>query len=187
MEDEIPVDEVGYSDEELEESDDEVELLMSDDESSSEDKDDKTHKLSNTPNLYKARLSNPVVKLNRVKTPKQIVIKIVAPDDRVTSEIITLPEMTEAIGIRCSEIENGAPCFAADVEGYISPIDRARKEFLDRKSPLIIQRAIEQGPGYKLVEEWKVREMTFPITRREILAINIQKKNEAKNNIAKLK
>lgn len=42
----------------------------------------------------------------------------------------------------------------------------ARKEFYDRKNPLILERVIEQRGNVYRVEHWKVREMTFPIKDR---------------------
>lgn len=165
-----------YSDEELEDSQEDAEFLESSDEDTEDDGNELKFKQIGA---YRVRLTNSVVAQNRIVEPRQIVVKIVPPDQRITSDMISLPEMTEAIGIRGSEIENGAPCFASDVEGYTNPIDRARKEFFDRKSPLILQRELERGNGYVLVEEWIVRKMTFPITRREILNITAKKKVEA--------
>lgn len=98
------------------------------------------------------------------------IIEIVPPDQRITSEIIQLSEMVEAVGIRISQIEQGSPVFT-DVTGLNNPIDQAKKELFDRCSPLILSRALIKEPSYWLVEEWKVREMTFPITTREISKI----------------
>lgn len=171
-----------YSEEVLEDSEEEVDFLeSSDDDDTEEDDTVKFKKLG----AYRVRLTHPVVVQNRITEPRRILIKVVPSEERTTSEIIQLPEMTEAIGIRGSEIENGAPCFASDIEGYTNAMDSSRKEFFDRKSPLILQRALEQGTGYVLVEEWKVREMTFPITRREILNITNKKKVEAKKIVNK--
>jgi DNA-directed RNA polymerase subunit K/omega len=105
------------------------------------------------------------------------IIRVVSKSDRVTSEVIQLTEMTEAIGIRCSQIENGAPVLT-DVSGYINPIDMAKKEFIDRKNPLIIQRILKQSDKELLVEHWKVRNMIFPITDREIQALTSKEISE---------
>ena len=98
------------------------------------------------------------------------ITKIRPYDTYLSSHIIQYPEMVEAIGIRLSQIENGSPVFT-DVSGYTSPIDMAKKEFIDRKSPWILERAMKRSGSEDEVEQWKVREMTFPLTNKEILAI----------------
>lgn len=106
------------------------------------------------------------------------IIKIVPPDERVTSNIIQWTEMVEAIGQRISQIEQGAPIFT-DVTGLNNPIDMAKKEFVDRMSPLILVRPLRKDPDIWVVEKWKVREMTFPITVREISKITERQAVEA--------
>lgn len=98
-------------------------------------------------------------------------IIIVHDDDRQTSNTIQRPEMTEAIGIRASQIERGSPVFT-DVNGYTDPILMAKKEFVDRANPLIVERALSDNGTRAIVEHWKVRDMTFPITSREIMMIS---------------
>jgi|JI8StandDraft_1071087.scaffolds.fasta_scaffold526443_1 DNA-directed RNA polymerase subunit K/omega len=90
------------------------------------------------------------------------ILQVVPRDERVTSEIIQLTELVEAIGIRTTEIERGSPVFT-DYDSLSDPIAIARKEFYDRKSPLILQRQIGiDKNGIVHVEEWPVREMTYP-------------------------
>lgn len=105
------------------------------------------------------------------------IIRVIADSDRITSEIIQLNEMAEAIGIRISQIENGSPILT-DVSGYKSPIEMAKKEFIDRQNPLIVQRRLQTSPTEDLVEHWKVRDMVFPITNREILALTTKQISE---------
>lgn len=95
---------------------------------------------------------------------------IVVPDDeRTTSQQIQRYEMVEAIGIRATQIEQGAPVLT-DVEGLTDPITMAKKEFFDRRNPLTLTRSKinNRQQRFKLVEEWKVREMTFPHTFRKM-------------------
>src|SRR5690348_13148976 len=113
--------------------------------------------------IYKNKITNPILKDEGVTIAPHKIIRIVPDDQRITSEIIQLPEMVEAIGIRCSEIENGSPIFT-DYEGLSNPIDIATKEFYDRKSPLKIQRQVNYEETGKnpttiivTVEEFKVR------------------------------
>jgi len=117
---------------------------------------------------YHVRFLNPALQATHIQEPRRCIIRILPDDKRQTSEMIQIPEMTEAIGIRISQIEHGAPCFAKDTTGLTSPIDMARKEFFERQSPLKLQRQLGEKSGISLVEEWKVREMTFPVTQYEI-------------------
>lgn len=114
------------------------------------------------------------------------IIRVIADSDRITSEIIQLNEMAEAIGIRISQIENGAPILT-DVSGYKSPIEMAKKEFIDRQNPLIVQRRLQTFPTEDLVEHWKVRDMVFPITNREIFALTTKQISEIAPATAKKK
>jgi DNA-directed RNA polymerase subunit K/omega len=92
-------------------------------------------------------------------------IIVISPGDRRTSNIINDYEFTEAVGIRASQIERGSPVFT-NVTGLKDPIKMARKEFFDRKNPLILERIIDQRGNIYKVEHWKVREMTHPIKHR---------------------
>jgi DNA-directed RNA polymerase subunit K/omega len=111
------------------------------------------------------------VLISEIKDRNHKIIKIVPADERISSNRIQRPEMTEAIGIRASQIERGSPVFT-DVTGYTDPILMARKEFVDRKNPLILERALHDTPTEAIVEHWVVRDMTFPITNREMMMIS---------------
>jgi DNA-directed RNA polymerase subunit K/omega len=84
-------------------------------------------------------------------------IKIVSPEDRITSDIMTLFEFSEVIGIRASQIEKGSQVFT-DVRDISSARDMAIKELFDRRSPLVIIRQT----GLFEQEHWKCNEMGFP-------------------------
>jgi hypothetical protein len=109
--------------------------------------------------------------MSNVKDRNHKIIKIVPNDKRISSNYIQRPEMTEAIGTRVSQIEQGSPVFT-DVSGYTDPILMAKKEFVDRRNPLILERAMYDTPTESIVEHWLVREMTFPVTNREIMMIS---------------
>jgi hypothetical protein len=111
---------------------------------------------------------NPTLQAMKSKDNAHKIIRIVPEDMRITSEIIQLPEMVEAIGIRCTEISRGSPVFTT-YEGLSNEIDIAKKEFYDRQSPLILQRIINVNDNVIDVEEWRVREMTFPTLSRELV------------------
>lgn len=85
------------------------------------------------------------------------VVKVIPADMRVTSNVMTMWEYSDVIGIRQTEIENGAPVYT-DVTGVVDPRDMAIKELFDRKCPLKIKRALNPF----LEEQWSCREMAFP-------------------------
>lgn len=105
---------------------------------------------------------------------------IVSKEKRITSETIQWPEMVEAIGIRASQIENGAPVFT-DVSGFTDPILMAKKEFFDRQSPLILRRSLKKTPSYCIIEHWKVRKMAFPPITREMAELTTKRSAEILN------
>lgn len=97
-----------------------------------------------------------------------IIVKIIPKHLRRSSHILQYPEMVEVIGARASQIERGCIPFT-NVAGLSNPIDMAKKEFIDRKNPFIIERIMRTEEDYVEIEEWEIREMTYPITDREIL------------------
>lgn len=96
----------------------------------------------------------------KMRDGDHINIVVVPNVDRITSNFISLPEFTEATGIRASQIERGSHIFT-DVTGMADPIKMAHKEFRDRKNPLILERVIETNGNIVYVEHWKVRDMTY--------------------------
>lgn len=98
------------------------------------------------------------------KIPRHIYIHNIPENEKVTSHMINHLELTEAIGIRAAQIENGSAVFT-NVEGYSDPISMARKEFFDRKSPLILTRVVGEKGDHKWIEKWPVSTMTFPTTK----------------------
>lgn len=82
----------------------------------------------------------------------------VVPDNmRLTSDIMTMFEFSEIIGIRTLQIEKGSPVFT-DVSELHTPYDMAIKELFDRQCPLKVIR--KTGPFEQ--EEYKCNEMGFP-------------------------
>lgn len=82
----------------------------------------------------------------------------VVPDNmRLTSDIMTMFEFSEVVGIRTLQIEKGSPVFT-DVSELHAPYDMAIKELFDRKCPLKVIR--KTGPFEQ--EEYKCNEMGFP-------------------------
>jgi len=82
----------------------------------------------------------------------------VVPDNmRITSDIMTVFEFSEIIGIRTLQIEKGSPVFT-DVSELHTPYDMAIKELFDRQCPLKVIR--KTGPFEQ--EEYRCNEMGFP-------------------------
>jgi DNA-directed RNA polymerase subunit K/omega len=82
----------------------------------------------------------------------------VVPDNmRLTSDIMTMFEFSEIIGIRTLQIEKGSPVFT-DVSDLHNPYDMAIKELFNRQCPLKVIR--KTGPFEQ--EEYKCNEMGFP-------------------------
>jgi hypothetical protein len=88
-------------------------------------------------------------------------IYIIPDNERKSSEMMTLFEVTEAIGIRISQIEQGSPIFI-DYTGLTNARNIAEKEFYERQNPLIIRRIIKQVGKDIYIEQWRVREMVYP-------------------------
>jgi DNA-directed RNA polymerase subunit K/omega len=148
-------DEESYSSEEIPELDeadqaDDIDLLESEDDLS--DYDDAEESEEEPETVY-GELR---------KDKNHAIIHIVPDDERDTSDVIQKHEITEAVGIRTSQIEMGAPVFT-DVAGLTDPNKMAWKEFYDRKNPLILERKITELPEKNIfiVEHWKVREMVY--------------------------
>lgn len=98
-------------------------------------------------------------------------IRIVHPDERITSNIITEYELPNIIGKRALEIEKGGHVFT-DIGGLDDPELIAKKELLDKKNPNIIYRSYPNGN----VEKWSCNEMALDITTRNLLEKSIKKK-----------
>lgn len=79
---------------------------------------------------------------------------IIKNEDKITSNIITIYEMTELIGIRATQISNNSPIFV-EVEELTDPIEMAKKEIINNKCPLYIKRYI----GLDKYELWNPNEM----------------------------
>jgi DNA-directed RNA polymerase I, II, and III subunit RPABC2 len=109
------------------------------------------------------KITNQPLKENLNNTNYYRSIKVTPDNMRVTSDIMTMFEFSEVIGIRTLQIEKGSPLFT-DVSDLNIPYDMAIKELFDRKSPLKIIRKISKFEQ----EEWKCNEMGFPFDTRSL-------------------
>ena len=92
-------------------------------------------------------------------------IVVIKPENRITSELMTKEEMTEAISIRIRQLEEEYITFLPDGHGLTTPADIAKREMNLRLSPLILRRRIstlidpETRKTTEYYEYWPVREM----------------------------
>ena len=82
------------------------------------------------------------VKLPTIKEPPILYKISTEQKNKSTSNILTDYEYAQCISIRASEIERGHKIFT-DYKGLYKPIDIAKKEFHEGKTPLILVRTIK--------------------------------------------
>lgn len=82
---------------------------------------------------------------------------IINSEDCITSNILTIYEITELVGIRATQISQGSPVFT-DIKNITDPIKMAEKEIIDNKCPLYIKRYI----GLDKYELWDPNIMVKP-------------------------
>ncbi len=151
------------------------ELDSDDNEQLENDISDLVEFYNETPEILNERAHKNLI--NEIKTDKIHKIEyIVKEENKITSDYIQLHEMTEAIGIRASQIEHGSPVLF-DYQKYSvsgDPITLAKLEFYERKSPLILKRVVVETANEAYVELWKVRDMKFnesDVSFKEIIQI----------------
>lgn len=89
-------------------------------------------------------------------------VKVVADEDRVTSNQMTKEEVTRAIALRAQQITQ-SPNAYTNIDGLSRAEDIAQKELYDHRSPLVLTRVVgKTSTGQRIVEKWKVREMSLP-------------------------
>ncbi len=81
---------------------------------------------------------------------------IIAKNNRTTSRIMTLYELSAIIGTRATQIDEGSPIFV-EYSDLVRSDYMAIREILQKKCPLSIHRQTRRG-----VEYWEVNEMIIP-------------------------
>lgn len=95
-------------------------------------------------------------------------VVVVAPENRVTSNVMSLFEFAQIIAVRAKEITDGGICFT-DVDGISKPEEMAKKELRDKRCPLTVVRHLYcsdntahiTGDPRQIVEHWPANEMTI--------------------------
>jgi hypothetical protein len=87
---------------------------------------------------------------------------IVAPEERITSNRMTLAEITRAIALRAEQIAT-YPSPYIEIGDLSDPAAIAKAELFARRSPLLLYRDIGRTcAGERITEVWPVRLMTYP-------------------------
>jgi DNA-directed RNA polymerase I, II, and III subunit RPABC2 len=96
------------------------------------------------------------------KSNRSSVAVLIAPDERMTDNVLRRPEAAQVLATRAREIAEFATSFV-DHEGLHDPVAIAYKELAARRCPLKVRRWVGTGPGQEeIYEEWRVNEMTLP-------------------------
>lgn len=88
-----------------------------------------------------------------------ITVKVSAPEDRITCNILNKFELATVIGMRATQISQGDDYFIEPDPKLVDPIQIAERELKSGKCPLILEREIKKSGNVRFVEHWKVREM----------------------------
>lgn len=94
--------------------------------------------------------------------PTREIIHIIPRNERRTSEVLDpAGEMASVLITRIQEIERGGVAFV-DTKGCKNATEIAKRELLEKKTPLKVRRIVYEEGNEKWVEEWSIDEMTIP-------------------------
>ena len=99
-----------------------------------------------------------------VGAPPTRIIKIVSPDEWITSDFMTVCECARAIALRAQQIADGGHVYTDCAAGITDAKAMARKELLDNKSPLTLWRYVGESDGMKTYEKRAVRDMAYALS-----------------------
>ena len=91
------------------------------------------------------------------QVPDSTEITIIAPENRITSEYMTIYEYSMVVGTRATHITKGSILYT-DPQGLYDARDIAKKEIDENKCPLSITRKVSPS----MIEVWEVNEMIKP-------------------------
>ena len=140
-----------------EDEDDDVDEDEDDEDEDEEDEDVDEDAIADT----KKRISEfDFIYSKSADTPSREII-VVKNEDRITSHMLSKTEITEAVSIRCAQIQKN-PVVFVDIDGITDPIVMAKKEINERKCPLVLRRFIGRYKSNDYYEYWDINEMTRP-------------------------
>jgi DNA-directed RNA polymerase I, II, and III subunit RPABC2 len=80
---------------------------------------------------------------------------------RRTLAILSKYEKAKIIGIRAQQISMGSNIYLDNVHGYTNPLDIAKEELRQKRTPLIVHRNVVGKKGI-VHEDWRVEELIDP-------------------------
>jgi DNA-directed RNA polymerase I, II, and III subunit RPABC2 len=80
---------------------------------------------------------------------------------RRTLAILNKYEKAKIIGIRAQQISMGSNIYLDNVHGYTNPLDIAKEELRQKRTPLIVRRNVVGKKGI-VHEDWRVEELIDP-------------------------
>jgi DNA-directed RNA polymerases I, II, and III subunit RPABC2 len=80
--------------------------------------------------------------------------RCLSKEERITPNRLTKYEKAKLLGIRANQIDRNAPIMI-DIDGEISSLEIAKRELIEKKLPLIIERIHANGD----YEHWSIDEL----------------------------
>lgn len=80
---------------------------------------------------------------------------------RRTLAILSKYEKAKIIGIRAQQISMGSNIYLDNVHGYTNPLDIAKEELRQKRTPLIVRRNVVGKKGI-INEDWRIEELIDP-------------------------
>lgn len=98
----------------------------------------------------------------RPARPASRTVRVVPPEEHVTSDLLQLTEAAAILAVRAAQIDRSGIHFApAGATG--DAVRLAYEELVGRGTPLLVRRRVGVDPdGTPVVEDWNVRDMTLP-------------------------
>jgi DNA-directed RNA polymerase subunit K/omega len=88
-------------------------------------------------------------------------IHIIPSEERMTRNVLSVPEMTMLTSVRAAQIQRNNNCLV-DTTGLTDPRLMARRELMEGKCPLYVRRRVDTGDGTEQYYEiWDPNTMAF--------------------------
>lgn len=78
--------------------------------------------------------------------------------NRKTLPILSKYEKAKIIGIRAQQIAMGSYVYLDDIKDKINPLDIAKEELRQKRTPLLVRRTISSKKG-NVFEDWRIEEL----------------------------
>lgn len=149
-------DDISFKDD-IEDLDEEAEEAEEDEETEETEETEEDEEESHPP-----KLKTPITQ--KISDPLTRIVHIVPDDQRITSNILQLPELVAVLNNRAKSIAETNVYFVDIIDKiYKSPIEIAIDELYSRKCPLKLRRTVGYSKNYIMVEEWDINELVLPM------------------------